>query len=602
MKFREDDLLIKEVRQQIIEAIVSDQNRARKDEAFRRYQIYKDNSVPYVQEKLLAQFAQDTVKEMSFGLSNLAIVRKVIEKLGRVYSYQVKRSVQDDDESTKSIEQLSKILKLNTVLKKTNRFLKLQRNVAVFPRPIKVDQPDGSEKYTIKVDAMQPYQFDVIEHCEDPETPVAFIFSNYIAQDPTKYTADAAVAGRTPSSQYQALINKAQKPTTKETIIADGGSRMKVSPVVLDRLKEREKGAPVQLGMPEQSNTDRDPKKLAAPFVFWSTKYHFTCDEDGDIIGHLSPLDLSNPISMLPLESLALDQDGSFWAQGGRDLIDGHLLINCMITHLNYIGVNQGYGQMWMRGKDVPKTVKVGPQRVIRLEWGSTDDPTPEFGYANSNAPLGDLKSLIEMYVALLLTTNNLSTSGVSTQLQGGSNFASGIALLVDKAESVEDVQDQESVFQDAEPNIWKKIQAWLDVYGSAGLLVDSLKDISLKPEFILNLKFGKPETIVTEAERLQNIKTRQELKQALNTHVEYIMMDNPGMTKEDAEKKLEEILKEKIELAANGPEVDDSSQGNNPEDEEEATNASKDELSERSEEETGEEEAEEEVAERGES
>ncbi len=566
MQFREDDLLRIEVRQQIIAAIVADQNRARKDECYRRYQVYKDNSIPYVIDKLAKQFAEDTVREMSFAISNLSLVRKVIDKLGRVYSYSVKRTVADDKATTKSLEDLTKELKINVALKKANRFLKLQKNVAIFPRPVMVDQMDGSEKYTLKVDVIQPYQFDVVEHCEDPETPIAFIFSNYIAKAPTKYTSgDAATAGRTTASQYQALVQKATRPSVKDTIIADGSQdRMQVSNSILDALKSRERGTPVKLAMPGSDQAEeKDPRKLAAPFVFWTTKYHFTCDWEGNII--MAPDNMKNPIQMLPVESLAMDQDGSFWAQGGQDLIDGAILVNSMITHLNHIGVSQGYGQMWMRGKGVPKTVKVGPQRVVRLEWESTDDPQPEFGYANSNAPLADLKSLIEMYVALLLTTNNLSTSGVATQLQGGQNFASGIALMVDKAESVEDVQDQEAVFQDAEPEIWEIIQAWLDVYGQSGLLIDDLKAAPLKNEFILNLKFGKPETIMTEAEKIQNIKSRQDLPEQINTHVEYIMMDNPGMSEEDAKKKLKQILEEKMKLAADGPKVQNPPNGNDP-------------------------------------
>ena len=59
------------------------------------------------------------------------------------------------------------------------------------------------------------------------------------------------------------------------------------------------------------------------------------------------------------------------------------------------------------------------------------------------------------MYIALYLTTNNLSTSGVSTQLSGGNTLPSGVALILDKAESLEDVQDQRQVFIDKEPDIF---------------------------------------------------------------------------------------------------------------------------------------------------
>ena len=76
-------------------------------------------------ELLLRQFDQETVEEMRYALSNISIVKKVIDKLSRVYSNGVDRSITGDENATKNLKTLEKRLDVNTAMKKTNRFLKL---------------------------------------------------------------------------------------------------------------------------------------------------------------------------------------------------------------------------------------------------------------------------------------------------------------------------------------------------------------------------------------------------------------------------------------------------------------------------------------------
>ena len=52
-------------------------------------------------------------------------VLKVIDKLARVYSNGVERSIKGNPTATEKLNELVKVLDINTSLKKTNRFLKL---------------------------------------------------------------------------------------------------------------------------------------------------------------------------------------------------------------------------------------------------------------------------------------------------------------------------------------------------------------------------------------------------------------------------------------------------------------------------------------------
>lgn len=501
----EQDILKLEVRKAIIDEIKGSENQARKHEAYKRYLCYKDKTKDFVTEQLLKQFDQTTVEEMQYCVANVSLVRKIIDKLARVYNNGVKREIINDEQATENLHSLEKELDFNSQIRTANKFLKLQKNLAFYVKPCPVYQADGSFKYKIKLDPLNPYLYDVIEDYYDRTKPMAYVLSDF-DYAPTLYTTkDPAYAGRAGSEI------KGVNPQTnrQDDIIAD----------------------------------DPDDAKNKN-FIWWTGQYHFTTDATGAII---SGEDLVNPIGELPFENFAIDQDGQFWARGGNDLIDGAILVNSVMTHNQHVAITQGYGQFYMRGKNLPRNIKVGPSKAILMEY-QEGEPTPELGFATASPQIDSLRGLVESYIALLLTTNNLTTSSVSSSLSGGATAPSGIAMVIDKAESMEDVNDQRQIFIDNEPAIWRKINKWLAVYGDA--MIEGLAGLSLPEDFeeSFHLQFHEPMVIMSEAEKLANLKARKEL--GLDSMVDLIMKDNPTMTQEQAEEKLKRILEQKIGAA----------------------------------------------------
>ncbi len=489
------------LRKKIIMDINSPENCARKDEAYRRHLCYKDNTKHYVLTELLKQFDPTTVLEMNYSLSNLSLGRKIIDKLARVYSNGVQRKVEPET-AQEALDEVAKLVDMNRTMKRTNRYLRAHHNtiVGVLPCPY---YDNGSVTYEIKVQAFQPHLYDVIENPHDREKPMFIILSNY-------------------------------KPTVAQGYVPDAASRGNNSAKV----------APVSDGK-DQSVADKKEDENNEQYIWWSKKYHFTTNAKGEIIklpGQLK-IDINNPIQDMTFVNFALDQEGSFWAEGGDDIFDGAVRVNCMITNMDHIGVNQGYGQFWMKGKNLPKNVKAGVNKAILLEQDSKEDPEMSIGFASSNPKLQELKDQVVMYVALLLTTNNLSTRSVSTQLGSGQDFASGISLIIDKAESIEDVQDQRDIFEKNEPEIFKKIQKWQAVYKNS--LTESYKKYLLPNDFKLSLKFNDARPIMSEKEKLEVIKLRKEL--GINRAIELLMIDDPSLTEKQAEERLKVILEEKI-------------------------------------------------------
>jgi hypothetical protein len=507
----EKDILDQDKRKKIIDLIEGDANKARKDEAFKRFECYTDNTDIYVNRLLLNTFSAETVVEMQYAITNISFVRKIIGKLARVYANGVKRTLKKKSD-TDSLEAVAKHLKFNQKMKKTNRLYRLFSNLLLFVKPVKQD--DG--KFDLKLHPMSPHLYDVIPNPDDYERPMVVVLSDFIPSRETFYAVNPATANRTNSPAVKAM-----------------------NPIDTQRTIQRLNGA----GM---SSIEAKEKK---EYIWWSKNYHFTTNAKGEIkslpdVGQTT----DNPVKLLPFVHFAEDQDDCFWSEGGKDLVDGGIRINAMISNVNHVAIQQGYGQMYMTGKNLPKGIKIGPTHCIQIPT-ETGDPEAKVGYLNANPPIADLIKVIELYVALLLTTKNLSTSSVASNLSGSANAASGLLLLIDKSESNEDVEDQAQEFIDNEPKIWTIISAWMKYYKSQGMLIDELASNMLPDKMPVQLAFPKPATVITEKEELEIIQMRLDL--GITTMVEAIMRDDPSLDEKSAQDKLKKILEDKMQRAA---------------------------------------------------
>jgi hypothetical protein len=516
VKIHEEKQILDEAfRARAIEEWKSSANQSRKYEAYKRYQCFKEQGFRYVLMFLRYNFEMETLKEMVYALANIPITKKIVDKLSRVYSAGVKRvfekkeAVEPDpekekvDPDLKTLQEFEKLLEINRRMKKGNRYLKLFMNAVLYVKPVEVEQ-GGIMRNEIKVSVLPPYLFDVIEDPADTEKAMVYVLSDYEPRMTPAYSIQDAIEldPQAPLGQTAPAVSTTGNPSAAVSV---------------------------------------DPKEQER-WIWWSKNHHFTTDGKGKVVPGLQEPSLANPLLKVPMVDLTQDQDGCYWALGGNSVADGDVLINTLITNVNHIGVSQGYGQMWVKGEDPPTKMKVGPTRVIRLVTkGDGDDPS--MGYATANPPIGDLLREIEQYIALLLSTNNLSTSGVSTQLKGGADFPSGIALMIDKSESTEDVADQQQVFLDAEPKLWGLVFDWHKLLSGRNSLSDRFAALKPPKDPKVTLTFGKPQPMETENERLDALAKRQKI--GLNTLLELIKMDDPTLSDEKAKERLAGVMAE---------------------------------------------------------
>lgn len=501
--FSQEEILDQTFRVAVIKEIKSQENQARKREMMKRKEVYRDNVIKWVMKALDSLgLRKDTLQLMKNHASNISIAKKIVNKKARCYRGSVQRQT-GDETSSAQVTALAALLQTNVTMQKADRFCVLMKNALpwVFPEML----PDG--KWRLKNVMLNSAQYDVIENGRDPERPACVILSDYIDTDGNSNSSPMPGVGWRSIDQSSVRM--------EETIIADG-----------------------------PQSTLYKPKEC---FIWWSDKYHFTTNEKGEIIKGASPEDLLNPIGMIPGAPVAEDQDGNYWAGGGEDLVDGAILVNTMITDMLSIMYMQGWGQLVISGPNIPDEYQVGPNVALLLKTREGgEQPTAQL--IAHNPPIEAWLSTIEQYVALLLSTNDLAPSSVSTKLNS-TDMASGIAMLIEKSEAQGSIDDRRQVFAQAERAYWEIVKRWQNFYFELGMLDTDFTTVGKIDEAAeVSVRFSDAREVTTEKERLETMKLRKDI--GLATQLDLVMMDNPSMTKEEAEAKLKELRAEASYMA----------------------------------------------------
>jgi hypothetical protein len=434
----EEQILDASVRKLIIGEIINGtENIARKNCELRKHEIYRDQNKKWVMHALLKEgFKQQTLARMENRASNVSICKKIVNKLAQAYAGGVQR-IAEDEASQESLDLLADRLEVNTSLKKSDRYRQLFRNCAIQSVPVRCKDED--EKYEIANKILAPWEYDVIEDPYDKTAPMVYIVTDFPERNQFSYDSLRGSQGFRNSDGME--FNQGDG---REQAIAD--SRDDVG--------------------------TEQPRRL----IWWSCKYNFTTNAAGEITS--APEGKLNPIGRLPFVNIAMDQDGEFWARGGEDVVDGSILINKQLTDINYITFCQGWGQLVIAAKDVPKQIIGGPDNAFVFDV-KDGDPTPQVFFASSNPPISQWLETLRHTLAMLLSTNNLSPRAVSVTLEA-SNVASGVALMIEQSEITQDIQEVQALYQDWENNLWDIVSKWHALYYSSGSLVEELQEIPL--------------------------------------------------------------------------------------------------------------------------
>jgi hypothetical protein len=508
----EEQLLDENFRKLVLKEINGEENKERKKEARIRYDIFKDGTRKYVVERMKEELTAETFREVKHRTANISILRKIVDKKSMVYRHGALREANEhpkQDEYQAALDFYSDELNHNTKMKKVNKYLELQKNCAYFVAPY-LNTKTG--KHNLRSQVLSPYAYDVIPDAQNPEIPRVYVFSYFSPNSTPSRASEPNQSGMRPEEQRKNAVLNFRQGDGVDQIIADS---------------------------PADQNEGMN-------YIWWSDTYHFTTNSKGEVLPGMQDETLLNPIGKMPIVNFAKDQDASFWAIGGDDLVSGAILINQLLTDMYFIAKLQGQGIFYLIGPKVPKTLKVGPSDAILMEVKEGDPPV-QVGFASSSPPLGDHMSMIEQYVALLLSTNNLEPGTVRGELSA-TTAASGIQEIIRMSENIDDIEDQREVYRDTEPEIFDIVVKWHNLYLDRGVLAEDNAELGSIPEDAeFSLKFPAPVMFQTEKEKLEVIDKRRSLN--LDSMIDSVMRDNTDLSREDAEAKLLQILEDKLKI-----------------------------------------------------
>lgn len=517
--FEDREILDIAFRVKIIKEINEKENVDRKRREAQKWEIWRDLIKPHVMKIFEDQgFKPETLKVIDSQCTEINIYKKIISKKARSYTKGVTRTVADSPELTKDLDQMCSAIDLNTSMKRLDRYRQAARNAVGYIYPEKIeysdeDKGEKSEKYTICVKPLFPHLYDIIPDAKDHEKPKCLIISPFV---------DNAAAG-----SMQSVGNGDGRNISQPLYQRDG-----VDQTI--------------------ANSPRDSGAKKREYIWWTATYHFTTDDKGQIIPGKSPQDRLNPIKRLPMVNFAMDQDGEFWAQGGEDVVNGTKLVNLKLTDMGAILHLQGYGQLVITGENIGKNeFQVGPQVAMLMETkqGATV-PTDAKLLSHDPQTENHLRSLMA-YVALLLTTNNLSVNTVQGDLDA-STIASAIAKMVDEADVMDDISEDQEYYGKKEKEVISVVQSWVEVYKPTQQLIPVLNEMQKIPVSKVNTKYHNVEQVITEAEKLDNLQKRKDL--GIDREVDLIMKDNPGMSEDEATKRAMAIAEERVKLSVSKP------------------------------------------------
>jgi len=205
------------------------------------------------------------------------------------------------------------------------------------------------------------------------------------------------------------------------------------------------------------------------------------------------------------------------------NVLQSDLLTSCAL---------QGYGQLVVKtpeGYEI-KALNTGMTTAINLPLVEGVENQADASYINANPDLQGMRETINDYAKHILSQHGI-TAG-----QSAGEFSSGLERLIANADVSDIIASNQVYFSEIEAEVAAIVAVYGEVYG----------DFNLGDPDEFRIIFPKPKVMISDAETLQNIRTRMEL--GLITDTEAMQIIDPNLDDEEAKAKLEEIKEQKKE------------------------------------------------------
>lgn len=440
-----------------------------------------------------------------FRVGDLLIVKKVIKKLSKAYKQDPIRRASTDKET----EELEKIYDDNgfkRAWKEFDRIFNLHKYACLWLKYLNDDA-----KYNLQ--ALAPYEYDLVRD-EVTGKPLVFILSY-------------------PDNE-----------TTNGSDYADG-----VESVTTE----------------SQADTSADSKI----YSIWSAKNFVRVKakqgaEDGSIkvekLINENNLNNENEAGVLPIHFESKDTAVDYPIPS--NLSDQSISWNISFSDYKTGSAAQGHGILTYSYPDSMKPnskLHTGMHTAISLPQSTKPNaPETKAEYINANPSLADQLDGLKFEAVNILDDHGI-TNGSSIQGQDADSFASGFDRVLAGADVQDEIEGNQSIYVLAEQGLFNLLSAY----------ERALNKNTFSEKQKLNVTFLKPTILISDAETLTNIETRDRL--GLSYPWEKHQILDPNLSDADAQKRELEISTLKQKELLNNQALLSTDENNDDEDEDEA-------------------------------
>lgn len=289
---------------------------------------------------------------------------------------------------------------------------------------------------------------------------------------------------------------------------------------------------------------DADAKKKEHKHYIWTDEELHIVDGNGAYYKD-SPQDYKNPYEVIPFTYINTSDDRVVPIPDD-DLITMQIQICLLLTDLNLASKYKSWNLIYVVNAE-QDNIPFNANSIVSLK-SNNPDIEAKVGTIEPSLDTDGLIKQVETLLAFLMSTKNLSTSGIKLTLDAG-NPAPGISKMLDMAELVEDRDDQKSLWIIAEADFWDKFANHILPVWIKDFKIDEQFIESFTADFGVNVQFQELKPKISEKEVVEVEKLKLDAK--LTTLERSLKKLYPDMN----DKQIKDLLKEiQDEVAAKNP------------------------------------------------
>lgn len=159
------------------------------------------------------------------------------------------------------------------------------------------------------------------------------------------------------------------------------------------------------------------------------------------------------------------------------------------------------------------------------------DDPKTEAEYISPSPDLAGHKDSIITFMSMILDEQGINGNQV---VNPSESFSSGVDRLLASADVQAIIEANQNKYMDIEHEVYELVKKMSDIYGGHKYTSENLV-----------VKYQKPKMMISDSEKLENLKKKKEL--GIFADWELLIDYNPNLSEQEAKDKLQQMRTEKV-------------------------------------------------------